>query len=65
MNPALAVLSAVILWAPFAYADDVVLIAPTLTGTRKLLSICGDYAIEYLISCIASEYRVVNATLQK
>jgi len=26
------------------YADDIVLIAPTATAIRKLLSICGEYA---------------------
>ena len=29
-----------------AYADDIVLIAPTATAMRKLLSICGEYATE-------------------
>jgi hypothetical protein len=33
-----------------AYADDIVLIAPTASALRKLLSICGDYASEYCIS---------------
>jgi Reverse transcriptase (RNA-dependent DNA polymerase) len=30
-----------------AYADDVVLIAPTATAMCKLLFICGEYATEY------------------
>jgi hypothetical protein len=38
-----------------AYADDVVLIAPTATEMRKLLSICGEYATEYCISFNASK----------
>jgi len=38
-----------------AYADDIVLIAPTATAMRKLLSICGEYAIEYCISFNASK----------
>ena len=33
-----------------AYADDIVLVAPTASALRKLLSICGDYASEYYIS---------------
>ena len=33
-----------------AYADDVVIIAPTPTAMRKLLSVCEDYACEYHIS---------------
>ena len=28
------------------YADDIVLVAPTASALRKLLSICGDYASE-------------------
>jgi hypothetical protein len=32
-----------------AYADDIVLIAPTTSALRKLLSTCGDYASEYCI----------------
>ena len=38
-----------------AYADDIVLIAPTATALRKLLAICGDYASEYCISFNASK----------
>ena len=30
-----------------AYADDIVLIAPTPNATRKLLAICDDYAAQY------------------
>ena len=34
-----------------AFADDIVLIAPTATAMRKLLlSICGEFATEYCIS---------------
>jgi hypothetical protein len=33
-----------------AYADDIVLIAPTATAMRKLLAICEGYAQEYCIS---------------
>jgi len=35
--------------------DDIVLIAPTATVMRKLLSICGEYATEYCISFNASK----------
>ena len=38
-----------------AYADDIVLIAPTATAMRKLLSIRGEYATEYCISFNASK----------
>jgi len=38
-----------------AYAEDIVLIAPTATAMRKLLSICGEYATEYCISFNASK----------
>jgi len=37
------------------YADDIVLITPTATAMRKLLSICGEYATEYCISFSASK----------
>ena len=33
-----------------AYADDVVLLAPTATALRRMLSICDCYASEYCIS---------------
>jgi hypothetical protein len=32
-------------WRPIAYADDIVLIAPTPYVKRKLLAICDDYAV--------------------
>jgi len=38
-----------------AYADDIVLIAPTATAMCKLLSICGEYATENCISFNASK----------
>jgi hypothetical protein len=37
------------------YADDIVLVAPTASALRKLLSICGDYASEYCISFNAAK----------
>jgi hypothetical protein len=33
-----------------AYADDIVLIAPTPTALRRLLAICESYAQDYCIS---------------
>ena len=33
-----------------AYADDVVLIAPTASAMRKMLSICDSFANEYCVS---------------
>jgi hypothetical protein len=33
----------------FAYADDIVLIAPSATAMRKPLSVCEGYANEYHI----------------
>jgi len=33
-----------------AYADDLVLLAPTASAMRKLLAVCEDYAGEYSIS---------------
>jgi hypothetical protein len=32
-----------------AYADDIVLIAPTATAMRKLLALCDSYARDYCI----------------
>jgi len=34
-----------------AYADDLVLLAPTASAMRILLAICEDYAREYLLQC--------------
>jgi len=33
-----------------AYADDVVLIAPTASAMRKMLAICDSFATEYCVS---------------
>jgi len=43
-----------------AYADDLVLLAPTTSAMRKLLAICEDYAREYSISfdALKSKYLV-------
>jgi hypothetical protein len=38
-----------------AYADDVVIIAPTATAMRKLLDICDDYARQYNMSFNANK----------
>ena len=38
-----------------AYADDIILVAPTASALHKLLSICGDYASEYCISFNAAK----------
>jgi hypothetical protein len=38
-----------------AYADDIVLTAPTATAMRKLLKVCDKYAQEYCISFNASK----------
>jgi len=34
-------------WQLFAYMDDVVLLAPTVTAMRALLDICDDFTSEY------------------
>jgi len=44
-----------------AYADQIVLIAPTATAMRKLLSICGEYATEYCTSFNASKSKYLAA----
>ena len=33
-----------------AYADDIVLLAPSASALRKILAICDSYANEYYIS---------------
>ena len=38
-----------------AYADDLVVIAPTATAMRKMLAICDDYSRQYYISFNASK----------
>ena len=44
-----------------AYADDLVLLAPTASAMRKLLTICEDYAREYSISFNASKSKCLVA----
>ena len=38
-----------------AYADDIVLLAPTPSAMRKLLAVCESYALDYDISFNASK----------
>jgi Reverse transcriptase (RNA-dependent DNA polymerase) len=38
-----------------AYADDIVLVAPTASALRRLLPVCGDFASEYCISFNAAK----------
>jgi hypothetical protein len=38
-----------------AYADDIVILAPTATAMRRLLAVCDEYAREYNISFNASK----------
>ena len=47
-----------------AYADDIVLVAPTASALRKLLPICGDYASEYCVSFNAAKSKCL-IVLQK
>jgi hypothetical protein len=39
----------------FAYADDIVLVAPSATALWRLLTICDDYAREYRIAFNAAK----------
>ena len=34
-------------FAAFAYADDVVLLSPSLSGLKRLLAVCAEYAREF------------------
>jgi hypothetical protein len=45
-----------------AYADDLVLLAPTASAMRKLLAICEDFAREYSISLNALKSKCLIAT---
>jgi len=40
----------VIAMQTLAYADDLVLIAPSASGMRKMLSICDNYALDFHMS---------------
>jgi len=44
-----------------AYADDLVLLAPTASVMRKLLAICEDHACEYSISFNALKFKCLVA----
>lgn len=43
----------------FAYADDVVLLSPSIHGLRTMLKICADYATEYKLRFNASKSRML------
>jgi hypothetical protein len=47
------------------YANDIVLIAPTASALRTLLSICGDYASEYCISFNSEKSKCLVILLKK
>jgi len=44
-----------------AYADDLILLAPSASAMRKLLAICEDYAREYSISFNALKSKCMAA----
>jgi len=46
-----------------AYADDVVLIAPTASALRKMLIICDSFATEYCVSVNAKKSKCLVALL--
>jgi len=48
-----------------AYADDIVLIAPTATTMPKLLGICGNYATEYCITFTAAKSKCLVVLSKK
>jgi Reverse transcriptase (RNA-dependent DNA polymerase) len=48
-----------------AYADDIVLIAPTATAMRKLLALCDSYACDYCISFNAHKTKCMIVTPNK
>ena len=42
-----------------AYADDITLISPSMTGLRKMSSICEQYASEYDILFTGSKSKLL------
>ena len=42
-----------------AYADDIVLVCPTLSAMRKMLSICDAFAVEYDIKFNAQKSKLL------
>ena len=46
-------------FAAFAYADDVVLLSPSLCGLKRLLTICAEYAREYNVLFNASKSKMI------
>ena len=46
-------------FAAFAYADDVVLLSPSLGGLKRLLAICAKYAEEYDVLFNASKSKMI------
>jgi hypothetical protein len=43
----------------FAYADDVIILAPTIFGLRKMLKIASELSIEHKISFNASKSKLL------
>lgn len=43
----------------FAYADDVLLLSPSVAALKDMLDVCSDYADEYSMSFNASKSRIV------
>ena len=39
------------------YADDAVLLTPTLVAMKKMLKICDEFGIEYNVTFNASKYQ--------
>ena len=42
------------------YADDVVLLTPTLFAMKKMLKICDEFGIEYNVTFNASKHQFIH-----
>ena len=51
----LAVVTEIIIWGRFAFADDISLLSPTVSGLQDMLKICERYADKYKIHFNASK----------
>ena len=46
----------------FGYADDILLIAPTVYSLRSMLKVCDNFGYEYNVSFNPDKYQLLNFT---
>ena len=42
----------------FGYADDIILLCPTLSGLKEIIKICESYSIEHILQHLVKFYRI-------